>query len=117
MNAKSEMIKHVADMVVLCATITHGSEWRDDQTNFVLRVGHTQADRDAFFQSLDFEYDSGFGGQELYGNIWYQDGTWSDRGEYDGSEWWQYQSVPKIPEECAADTKEQNGHIAQQPQA
>jgi len=102
MNAKSEMVEHVADRVVLCAKVTLGRDYQDDRNDFVLRVGHTQADHDAFFQSLDFEYDSGFGRQELYGNIWYQDGTWSDRGEYDGSEWWQYQSVPKIPEECAA---------------
>ena len=102
MNAKSEMIEHIADRVVSCAKVTFGREYHDDKKDFVLRVGHTQADRDAFLQSLDFEYDSEFGGQELYGNIWYQDGPWSDRGEYDGSEWWQYQSVPKIPEECAA---------------
>ena len=43
---------------------------------------------------LNFEYYSGYGGQELYGYIWYKDGTWSDRGEYDGSEWWQHQSRP-----------------------
>lgn len=55
---------------------------------------------DKFLQSLDFNYDDGYGLQKIEGNIWYQDGTWSDRGEYDGSEWWQYQSVPEIPEEC-----------------
>ena len=102
MNAKSELIEHVSDRAVLCAKITHGHDYDDDQENHVLRVGHTQPELDAFLQSLDFEYDSGFGGQELYGNVWYQDGTWSDRGEHDGSEWWQYQAVPKIPEECAA---------------
>ncbi len=43
---------------------------------------------------LEFEYDCGFGSQELNGYIWYTDGTWSNRGEYDGSEWWQHQSRP-----------------------
>ena len=31
---------------------------------------------------IDKEYDDGYGGQELYGTIWYKDGTWSTRGEY-----------------------------------
>jgi hypothetical protein len=46
---------------------------------------------------LDFNYDNGYGGQELYGTIWYVDGTWSERGEYDGSEWWDYREVPEVP--------------------
>ena len=44
---------------------------------------------------LDFNYDNGYGGQELYGYIWYTDGTWSERGEYDGSEWWEYKKTPQ----------------------
>ena len=44
---------------------------------------------------LDFEYDGGYGGQYLYGYIWYADGTWSERGEYDGSEWWVHKEKPK----------------------
>jgi hypothetical protein len=101
-NAKLEMIRHIGERVVLCAKVTYGRDYCDNRKVFVLGVGHTPADRDAFFQSLDFVYDDGYGSQELYGNIWYDDGTWSDRGEYDGSEWWQYQSVPEIPEECRA---------------
>ena len=33
-------------------------------------------------------YNSGFGGQELFGNVWFDDGTWLSREEYDGSEWY-----------------------------
>ena len=43
---------------------------------------------------LDFKYNNGHGGQLLFGYIWYNDGTWSSRGEYDGSEWWQYNECP-----------------------
>jgi hypothetical protein len=50
-----------------------------------------------FLSNLEFEYDNGYGGQFLYGIIWYKDGTWSDRGEYDGSEWYEYHIVPEIP--------------------
>lgn len=31
----------------------------------------------------------------------YKGGTWSDRGEYDGSEWCQYEKTPEIPKACA----------------
>ena len=47
--------------------------------------------------NLDFNYDDGYGSQKLYGNIWYTDGTWSTREEYDGSEWWQYHKCPTCP--------------------
>jgi len=43
---------------------------------------------------LDFEYDNGYGGQEIYGYIWYSDGTWSERKEYDGSEEWAHKKCP-----------------------
>ena len=43
------------------------------------------------------EYDNGFGGQRFFGTIWYADGTWSTRGEYDGSEWWEYNKCPPLP--------------------
>ena len=54
---------------------------------------------DEFALLANFEYDNGFGGQELFGTIWYTDGTWADRGEYDGSEWWQNNVCPIVPEE------------------
>lgn len=43
-------------------------------------------------------YNNGYGSQLLYGTIWMKDGTWFDRGEYDGSEWWEYRRRPEIPE-------------------
>ena len=47
---------------------------------------------------LNFNYDAGYGSQKLFGFIWYADGTWSERYEYDGSEWWDYNSCPEIPD-------------------
>lgn len=40
------------------------------------------------------EFDPGWGVQELHGYIWYNDGTWSSRAEYDGSEWWEHNVCP-----------------------
>ena len=47
-------------------------------------------DVDYFINKLNFTYDRGYGGQELYGQILFKDGTVAIRGEYDGSEWWRH---------------------------
>jgi hypothetical protein len=44
-------------------------------------------------------YYSGYGGQELFGTVWMDNGEYITRGEYDGSEWWNYHRVPEIPNE------------------
>lgn len=55
-------------------------------------------DLELFLKKCDeFEYDSGYHNQNLEGTIWYTDGTYSNRYEYDGSECWEYQIVPEIP--------------------
>jgi len=37
-----------------------------------------------------------FGSQELGGIIVFNDGSWLERREYDGSEWWEFQQTPQI---------------------
>lgn len=98
MNAHKEFLEHVGERKVKCAEIRY--EWgygEDENAGFRLKQGYSLNEWRMFINVLDFEYDNGYGGQKLFGTIWYTDGTWSDRGEYDGSEWWQYQSTPKIP--------------------
>jgi hypothetical protein len=64
----------------------------------ILKEGYTEEEYNDFLSKLDFEYDSGYGIQVLDGTIWMQDGTWFDRGEYDGSEWWAKRECPPIPQ-------------------
>ena len=52
----------------------------------------------ADIERLNFIYDAGYGGQELFGIVKYKDGTWATRGEYDGSEWWEYHDAPTYEE-------------------
>ena len=54
-----------------------------------------------FKKLADFEYDSGYGGAEVVVDlrIVFKDMTYMHRGEYDGSEWWEYQERVKIPTE------------------
>jgi hypothetical protein len=105
-NAREEFLEETKDKSILCAAIRLGDDYSEDKKNFVLRTGYTSSELISFLSLLDFEYDDGFGGQNLFGIIWYSDGTWSDRYEYDGSERWQYEKVPEIPKECAAYTIE-----------
>lgn len=99
-NCKVEFLEETDGKEILCAEIKYGqSYWVDDKKKEVLLpVGFSKNELSLFLAALDFEYDNGYDGQELYGTIWYKDGTWSDRGEYDGSEWWVYQSFPSIPD-------------------
>lgn len=91
-NAREEFEEHVkGNSRVLCVSIFYNSE------EITLKINYSEIDYLKFLNDLDFLYDNGYGGQELYGTIWYEDGTWSERGEYDGSEWWEYKKCPIIP--------------------
>lgn len=91
-NAKQEFLEEIEGKDVKCATVSHYGRGGSH-----LSVGYSHTELVQFLESLEYNYDSGYGGQELCGTIWYKDGTWSDRGEYDGSEWWDYHGVPDIP--------------------
>ena len=98
-NAYDEFIQHMQECgkVIKCVHITTDPYHRPIEGIFL----HENYDLNAlvkFLQELDFEYHCGYGAQELYGTIWYTDGTWSERDQYDGSEWWEYKQVPEVPD-------------------
>ena len=44
------------------------------------------------------EYDNGYGGAEIVGDLIIVGADWwLSRGEYDGSEWWIYNTLPQMP--------------------
>ena len=90
-NAKQELVDHIGDKEVRYVSVTLGDEYRGT-------TRHIEGTLPEVLPQLDFCYDNGYGGQELYGTIWYTDGTWSARDEYDGSEWWAYRECPELPE-------------------
>ena len=106
MNAKDEFIKHTSEVSasIICALLVR--EIFDSESydyvgvEYILPTNYTADEYDKFLQKIDFEYDSGFGVQEIFGIIIYDDKSWSERGEYDGSEWWEYQCLPEIPKSC-----------------
>ena len=87
-NAKKELECHVGDRPVELVRIVFGCSYGDQPQKAI------HGNLDEVLPQLDFEYDDGYGGQELFGYIWYEDGTWSERGEYDGSEWWERKERP-----------------------
>lgn len=99
MNAKNEFLEEVKSHVLLCATLTYDRSYGGCEKVFNLKVGYNELQLNQFLKEIDFKYDSGFGSQELFGIIWYADGTWSEREEYDGAECWSYKKCPEIPEE------------------
>ena len=63
--------------------------------------GCTWAD---FERLADVEYDSGYGGAEVAGDLMvvFSDGSWLERAEYDGSEWWEFKKSPQVPPSFAS---------------
>jgi len=117
-NAKEELLEHLMHLQkkgkstsIKCATIkSQRSSYWDDNDQYVesapitLREGHSIGEYEEFLHKLDFEYDNGYGGQELFGTIWLaKENTWLERGEYDGSEWWEHKECPQIPDNLKAD--------------
>ena len=97
MNAKDEFIDHTGNKIVSCAIVYKLSGWMEKvlkENVFVLHKNYNTEKFMNFLKSIDFDYDSGYGGQELAGTMWFEDGTWSTRGEYNGSEWWEHHECP-----------------------
>ena len=106
-NAKQEFLDLlVPGIEVRCAKIVLDREdsWLEGDANeerhqiALLPLEYTEEEYQQFLSELDFEYDSGYGCQVLFGTIWCNDGMWFSRSEYDGSEWWTLNAYPEIPE-------------------
>lgn len=54
--------------------------------------------REKFEEYLNYKYDSGYGGTEVDEYLYIVgDNWWLERHEYDGSEWWEYKTLPTRP--------------------
>jgi len=94
-NARLELEEHLRDWNVslLAAHISVD----EPAMELVLFPDHTATELATFYQKLDFEYDAGYGSQNIFGTLWFTNGVFSDRFEYDGSENWHYQPTPDLP--------------------
>ena len=102
MNAKQELLE-ILDRVnsrqftLLCADITYEGNYGDPNNSIKLPLHYTVEQLNSFYNSLDFNYDNGYGSQQLFGTVWLKYGAWLERWEYDGSEGWELKTCPPIP--------------------
>lgn len=86
-NLLDETIQELAD---------HGKTLED-----VLWVGgeHFTIPMESFVAAADTEYNCGFGAPEVAQDlvIVLKDGSWLERADYDGSEWWEFKKSPRMP--------------------
>lgn len=91
MTAQQELLTFLSGKPeVICLTFARDVNYREGP--------YTTGTLKEILPLLDFAYDSGFGSQDLYGTIWFADGSWATRGEYDGSGWWEHHTPPALPE-------------------
>ena len=77
------------------AKIQYDNDCDENPCTIELRSNRDEQAEHFFLETLSsIDYDNGYGGQELFGTIVFKDGTWLERGEYDGSEWWEHRKLP-----------------------
>jgi len=90
MNALKELIKELEELSkttdnIVAIRISNDDDYFGEPLEYNITT----------LEELNFEYDNGFGVQELYGYVLLDDNDWLERHEYDGSEWWEYKKYPK----------------------
>lgn len=92
--------------------MTHLTNLLEETKGILEKQGHTLSDIvwvgcrdyrieiDQFIKLANVTYDHGYGSEEVatdllvVGTDW-----WLERHEYDGAEWWEYKSLPQMPQE------------------
>jgi len=112
MIAKHELLDFLSkhNVTLKCATIQqrdYDFDGLTDEDNdycgykhihYDLKLGYSKEELEAFLESINFNYDNCWGGKELFGTMWFNErDTYAVRGEYDGSEWWEFREIPEIP--------------------
>lgn len=72
-------------------------EFHNKTFDDVIWIGNDEYEisKEDFMKLADIYYDNGYGGAEIAEDL-YIVGTdwWLERDEYDGSEWWEYKTLP-----------------------
>ena len=94
-NAKNEFLSTISSCKLIASEINYRDIYGINH-DIKLKPLFNNYEYDNFLESLNHEYDDGFGGQNLFGVIFCEDGVWMQRGEYDGSEWWDTYQYPDM---------------------
>lgn len=77
---------------VLCAIIISG------KNKYILPIGYTKTDMASFLSKIR-NISKGYPGITDESYIWYLDGSWSERAEYDYLDFWAHRKFPPFPKE------------------
>ena len=98
MNAKEELLEKLRNNnKTLKDIIAISISCLNDNYDMISSINKSSLNEEDL-KLLDFNYDDGYGWQELYGVVLFSDNTWLSRRECDGSEWWEYMKAPTIEE-------------------
>lgn len=93
-NAKQELLNIITsrNLTILKIEITYTHINWDDNTTITKNI--------TTLDDLNFDYDAGYGSQELFGVVYCKNSNnrpvWLTREEYDGSEWWDINTIPEF---------------------
>lgn len=80
------------NLTILKIEITYTHINWDDNTTITKNI--------TTLDDLNFDYDAGYGSQELFGVVYCKNSNnrpvWLTREEYDGSEWWDINTIPEF---------------------
>lgn len=95
-NAKEELLETLQEIGKSIEDIEFAGVYYDYSNYDIEESGARCATEDTNFllNFLNFSYDEGFGMQYIYGYILFSDGSWLERREYDGAEWWKFMTLP-----------------------
>jgi hypothetical protein len=103
-NAKEELMSFLSrfggmeSVVAMETTLLATTKANEDvELSHTLPVGYGEMAVAEVLAMLNRDYDAGYGQQYLYGTIWFRDGSWGKRVEYDGSEKWKHYRCPPLP--------------------
>jgi hypothetical protein len=100
MNAKKELMGYLNKGIKVSCWHIFADEAMGEKISMdsILKKGYTEEEFNHELDKLDYEYDDGYGCQELFGTVLFTDGSWLERNEYDGSENWMWTTAPTLPE-------------------
>lgn len=93
-NAKQELLDIITsrNLTILKIEIAYTPINWDDNTTITKNI--------TTLDDLNFDYDAGYGSQELFGVVYCKNSNnrpvWLTREEYDGSEWWDINTIPEF---------------------
>ena len=83
-NALTEILEYKEDTEIVAIKIFRKICCKDKKL-LINKMYPTNED----LEVLNFKYDAGYGFVEVEGLVLFNDGSWLERCEYDGAEWWE----------------------------